>query len=230
MPKLKFQNKWDMSARIISSIVILLIFIQAVIYSFSIREWYNIDRIGIALFSSSAFRLDHFIIDFIFRFAGLIGIAMFPMAIIFSDQRNKLACLIYLILMAIFSVEYAVSSLTVYGQIVIFDIFALISEICCCISAGIIMIKPEKLSLKITASLLQLPYILVGVTECINYFSLFNLIQLLISPLFVIYLFSLNSDIGKVSLKNGGVFFVTCILLNCIHLITLVLFNFGFIN
>lgn len=64
MPKLKLQTKWDMTAKIISSIVILLILIQAVIYSFSIREWYSIDLKGVEILSSSAFRLDYFIVDF----------------------------------------------------------------------------------------------------------------------------------------------------------------------
>lgn len=229
MPKLKFQNKWDMAAKIISSIVILLILIQAVIYSFSIRELYNIDLMKVELLSSSVFRLDYFIVDFIFCFIYLAVLALFPLTIVFNEKRDKSPCIIDLLMMTAFSVESVVLFLTNDSNKILFHIICLLSEICCCISSVIIIKKSEKISGKITAVLLQIPYVLVGITACINYFSLFNVIMLLLSPLFIIFLFSLNNECRKISLKNSRTFIIISIVFNCIYLATLATVNFGLI-
>lgn len=229
MPKLKFQNKWDMSARIISSIVILLILIQAVIYSFSIHEFYNINLMKVELLSSSVFRLDYFIVDFIFCFIYLAALALFPLTILFNEKRDKSPCVIYLLMMTAFSVESVVLFLTNDSNKMLFHVICLLSEICCCISSVIILKNSEKISGKIIAVLLQLLYILVGITACINYFSLFNVIMLLLSPLFIIFLFSLNNEYRKISFKNNKVLIIISIVLNCIYLSTLAMVNFGII-
>lgn len=230
MPKLKLQTKWDMTAKIISSIVILLILIQAVIYSFSIREFYNINLMKVELISSSVFRLDYFIVDFIFCFIYLAVLALFPLTIVFNGKRDKSPCVIYLLMMTAFSVESVVLFLTNDRNKMLFHIICLLSEICCCISSVIILKNSEKISGKIIAVLLQLPYILVGITACINYFSLFNVIMLLLSPLFIIFLFSLNNEYSKISLINSRTFIIISIILSCIYLATLAMVNVGLIN
>lgn len=227
MAKLKNLNKIEMVAKIISSIVILLILIQAVIYSFSIREFYNINLMKVELLSSSVFRLDYFIVDFIFCFIYLAVLALFPLTIVFNEKRDKSPCVIYLLMMTAFSVESVVLFLTNDSNKMLFHVICLLSEICCCISSVIILKNSEKISGKIIAVLLQLLYILVGITACINYFSLFNVIMLLLSPLFIIFLFSLNNEYRKISFKDNKVFIIISIVLNCIYLSTLAMVNFG---
>lgn len=130
-------------------------------------------------------------------------------------------------MMTAFSVESVVLFLTNDSNKMLFHVICLLSEICCCISSVIILKNSEKISGKIIAVLLQLLYILVGITACINYFSLFNVIMLLLSPLFIIFLFSLNNEYRKISFKNNKVFIIISIVLNCIYLSTLAMINFG---
>lgn len=228
--KLKDCNKLELITKIFASLVILFILVENIIFSFNIREAYYINDMGFETFKYSSYKFGYFVIDFIFSFFILIETAIFPISVLFNKNKEKLPVLVYLILMLTFSLNNVVWLLTSNYYLTALDLFYLIADVSCVASAVIILMKAENTIAKVAAGLLQLPYIIVCYIDCMNSFNLYSIIFIAISPLFILYSFSMKNEKVKMKLKSNIIYVIICSVLGFTYMTTLFMVNSGIVS